>query len=114
MCLFTVVAISLAACSKGKLGSHCDNINDCKTPLVCGTKDIKDLKIEDDGDKELAASFGHICLGPKTCRTSDDCAGLGDHPICLNLGTGTCMRGCAQDADCPAQTYCKNHTYCRE
>ena len=54
------------------------------------------------------SSVGDVCT--MACKSTDDCrVELGDS-ICNK--DGLCVRECRQDADCPAFTYCIDHSYC--
>jgi len=100
--------VAITSCGKSKLGTYCRKTDDCGGgALVCGTKDIG---LGSDASGALVSALDHVCLGLQKCKTSADCEGLGEHSVCIGLGT--CVRQCRQDADCPEMTYCYEHAFC--
>ncbi|SRR5258706_8316471 len=88
---------TVGACSKARnLGNHCRNNDDCGS-LSCGWE----LKASRD------SSIGQVCTA--ACKTTEDCVSEFGDSTCL---AGLCVRECRQDADCPVQTYCIDHSHC--
>jgi hypothetical protein len=108
--LHLAIFLLFTACSHGPgLGERCEATADCANQLTCGQKDAtKTVGTAKPEDYTGLPGMAGACTA--ACNRSADCADFGKHAYCS--GANICLRGCAQDADCPAMTYCRDHTYC--